>query len=92
MSDPQLLAIEGIVRNAIKAGNDVHQIRSEYGTLFPIAILDKALTNVKAKLDKNYHLVDPQIIAREGLIGEKFRWYGGPHELSERWEFAKQQL
>ncbi len=92
MSDPQLLAIEGIVRNAIKAGNDVHQIRSEYGTLFPLDILDKALTNVKAKLDKNYHLVDPQIIAREGLIGEKFRWYGGPHELSERWEFAKQQL
>ena len=92
MSDPQLLAIEEIVRNAIKAGNDVHKIRNDYGSLFPIAILDKALTNVKAKLDKNYHLVDPQIIAREGLIGEKFRWYGGPHELSERWEFAKQQL
>ena len=92
MSDPQLLAIEEIVRNAIKAGNDVHKIRNDYGALFPIAILDKALTNVKAKLDKNYHLVDPQIIAREGLIGEKFRWYGGPHELSERWEFAKQQL
>ena len=92
MSDPQLLAIEEIVRNAIKAGNDVHKIRNEYGSLFPIAILDKALTNVKAKLDKNYHLVDPQIIAREGLIGEKFRWYGGPHELSERWEFAKLQL
>ena len=92
MSDPQLVAIEGIVRNAIKAGNDVHKIRNDYGSLFPIAILDKALTNVKAKLDKNYHLVDPQIIAREGLIGEKFRWYGGPHELSERWEFAKQQL
>jgi len=92
VSDPQLLAIEEIVRNAIKAGNDVHKIRNDYGALFPIAILDKALTNVKAKLDKNYHLVDPQIIAREGLIGEKFRWYGGPHELSERWEFAKQQL
>ncbi len=92
MSDPQLLAIEEIVRNAIKAGNDVHKIRNDYGSLFPIAILDKALTNVKKKLDKNYHLVDPQIIAREGLIGEKFRWYGGPHELSERWEFAKQQL
>jgi hypothetical protein len=92
LSDPQLLAIEEIVRNAIKAGNDVHKIRNDYGSLFPIAILDKALTNVKAKLDKNYHLVDPQIIAREGLIGEKFRWYGGPHELSERWEFAKQQL
>jgi hypothetical protein len=92
VSDPQLLAIEEIVRNAIKAGNDVHKIRNDYGSLFPIAILDKALTNVKAKLDKNYHLVDPQIIAREGLIGEKFRWYGGPHELSERWEFAKQQL
>jgi hypothetical protein len=92
VSDPQLLAIEDIVRNAIKAGNDVHKIRNDYGSLFPIAILDKALTNVKAKLDKNYHLVDPQIIAREGLIGEKFRWYGGPHELSERWEFAKQQL
>ena len=87
-----MLAIEEIVRNAIKAGNDVHKIRNEYGSLFPIAILDKALTNVKAKLDKNYHLVDPQIIAREGLIGEKFRWYGGPHELSERWEFAKLQL
>lgn len=92
MSDPQLLAIEEIVRNAIKAGNDVHKIRNDYGSLFPVAILDTALTNVKAKLDKNYHLVDPQIIAREGLIGEKFRWYGGPHELSERWEFAKQQL
>ena len=92
MSDPQLLAIEEIVRNAIKAGNDVHKIRNDYGSLFPIAILDRALTNVKAKLDKNYHLVDPQIIAREGLIGEKFRWYGGPHELSERWEFAKLQL
>ena len=92
MSDPQLLAIEEIVRNAIKAGNDVHKIRNDYGSLFSIAILDKALTNVKAKLDKNYHLVDPQVIAREGLIGEKFRWYGGPHELSERWEFAKLQL
>jgi len=92
LSDPQLLAIEEIVRNAIKAGNDVHKIRNDYGSLFPITILDKALTNVKAKLDKNYHLVDPQVIAREGLIGEKFRWYGGPHELSERWEFAKLQL
>ena len=92
MSDPQLLAIEEIVRNAIKAGNDVHKIRNDYGSLFSLAILDKALTNVKAKLDKNYHLVDPQVIKREGLIGEKFRWYGGPHELSERWEFAKQQL
>jgi len=92
LSDPQLLAIEEIVRNAIKAGNDVHKIRNDYGSLFPVNILDKALTNVKAKLDKNYHLVDPQIIAREGLIGEKFRWYGGPHELSERWEFAKEQL
>lgn len=92
MSDPQLLAIEEIVRNAIKAGNDVHKIRNDYGSLFPVAILDRALTNVKAKLDKNYHLVDPQIIAREGSIDEKFRWYGGPHELSERWEFAKLQL
>lgn len=92
MSDPQLLQIEGIVRNAIKSGHDVHWIRAEYAQLFPVAILDKALTNVKATLDKNYHLVDPQVIAREGLIGEKFRWYGGPHEQSERWEFAKQQL
>ena len=92
LSDPQLVAIEEIVRNAIKAGNDVHKIRNDYGSLFPIAILDRALTNVKAKLDKNYHLVDPQVIKREGIIGEKFRWYGGPHELSERWEFAKLQL
>jgi hypothetical protein len=92
LSDPQLLQIEGIVRNAIKSGHDVHWIRAEYAQLFPVAILDKALTNVKATLDKNYHLVDPQVIAREGLIGEKFRWYGGPHEQSERWEFAKQQL
>lgn len=92
MSDPQLRQIEGIVRNAIKSGHDVHWIRHEYGQLFPLAILDKALTNVKATLDKNYHLVDPQVIAREGLIGEKFRWYGGPHEQSERWEFARQQL
>ena len=92
MSDPHLLAIEEIVRNAIKAGNDVHKIRNNYGSVFPIAILDKALTNVKVQLDKNYHLVDPQVIKREGLIGEKFRWYSGPHELSERWEFAKQQL
>jgi hypothetical protein len=92
LSDPQLLQIEGIVRNAIKSGHDVHWIRHEYGQLFPLAILDKALTNVKATLDKNYHLVDPQVIAREGLIGEKFRWYGGPHEQSERWEFAKQEL
>ena len=92
MSDPQLLQIEGIVRNAIKSGHDVHWIRAEYAQLFPVAILDKALTNVKATLDKNYHLVDPQVIARVTLIGEKFRWYGGPHEQSERWEFAKQQL
>lgn len=92
MSDRQLLAIEEIVRNSIKAGNDVHKIRNEYGSLFDLTILDKALTNVKAKLDKNYHLVDPQIVAREGLIGETFRWYGGPHELSERWKFAQEQL
>ena len=92
LSDSQLNAIESIVRNAIKAGNDVHKIRQEYGSLFNIDILDKALTNVKNQLDKNYHLVDPQVIAREVLIGEKFRWYGGPHELSERWEFAKAQL
>ena len=90
--DSQLSAIEGIVRNAIKAGNDVHKIRQDYGSLFNISILDKALTNVKNQLDKNYHLVDPLVIAREELIGEKFRWYTGPHQLSERWEFAKAQL
>jgi hypothetical protein len=90
MSDSQLLAIEEIIRNAVKAGNDFHKIRTEFGALFPHDILDKALTKAKADLDKNYHLVDPLAIARE--IAESYKWYGGPHELSERWEFAKNQL
>ena len=92
MSDSLLIKIEEIVRNAIKAGKDVHKIRSEYGELFSIELLDKAISNVKKKMDKIYHLVDPKVIARQGLIGEKFRWYGGPHELSERWAFAEKKL
>jgi hypothetical protein len=90
MSDSQLLAIEEIIRNAVKAGNDFHKIRTEFGALFPKDILDKALIKAKAKLDENYHLVDPMAIARP--IDESYKWYGGPHELSERWEFAKNQL
>ena len=90
MSDSQLLAIEEIIRNAVKAGNDFHKIRTEFGALFPKDILDKALIKAKAKLDENYHLVDPMAIARNP--GESYKWYGGPHELSERWEFAKSQL
>jgi hypothetical protein len=90
MTDSHLIAIEKMIRNAIKAGDDIHKIRSEFGALFPLDILDKALANAKAKLDKNYHLVDPQVIAR--VVAETFRWYGGPHDLSERWEFARDQL
>lgn len=90
MSDSQLLAIEEIIRNAVKAGNDFHKIRADFGQLFSPEILDKALIKAKAYLDKNYHLVDPRVIKRE--INEAYKWYGGPHELSERWEFAKSQL
>jgi hypothetical protein len=92
VSDPQLLAIEEIVRNAIKAGNDVRKIRQEYGPLFGVDILDKAIMKAKAKMDKVSTLIDPHVIKRQALIGEKFKWYGGPHEQSERWEFAKQKL
>lgn len=92
MSQTILAKIEEIVRNAIKAGNDVHKIRSEFGELFSQELLDKALLNAKIKMDKIYHLVDPQVIARQGLLEEKYKWYGGPHELSERWNFARQQL
>ena len=90
MSDSQLVFIEEIIRNAVKAGNDFHKIRNEFALHFPQDILDKALAKAKANLDKNYHLVDPLAIARE--IGESYKWYGGPHELSERWEFAKGKL
>ena len=90
MSDSQLVFIEEIIRNAVKAGNDFHKIRNEFALHFPQDILDKALAKAKANLDKNYHLVDPLAIARE--IAESYKWYGGPHELSERWEFAKGKL
>ena len=92
LSDPHFIAIEQIVRDAIKAGNDVRKIRQDFGPLFGIEVLDKAITNAKAKMDTISVLIDPHVIKRQLLIGEKFKWYGGPHEKSERWEFAKQQL
>jgi hypothetical protein len=90
--DSQLSSIEKIVRNAIKAGNDIHSIRHEYGPLFGVEILDLAIANEIARLKKNYDLVDPRVIARGERLVEKFRWYGGPHEHSERWIFAKDML
>lgn len=90
MSDSQLEKIEEIVRDAVKAGKDFHKIRESYLDFFPQDILDKALTRVKIKLDKNYHLVDPKVIARQ--VAQTYQWYGGPHELSVYWQFAEAQL
>jgi len=81
-----------MVRDAIKAGNDVRKIRDLFGPVVGIEILDKAIMSAKAKMDKISTLIDPHVIKRQQLIGEKFKWYGGPHERSERWEFAKNQL
>ena len=92
MSDQHFIAIEQLVRDAIKAGNDVRKIRDTYGPVVGIEVLDKAIVSAKAKMDKVSTLIDPHVIKRQQLISEKFKWYGGPHERSERWEFAKNQL
>ena len=90
MSDPQLIAIDKFIRNAVKAGDDFHKIREEFSAIWPQEMVDKALARAKTKLDKTYHLVDPQVIARQ--IDQTYQWYGGPHELSEYWKFAENQL
>jgi len=92
LSDQHFIAIEQLVRDAIKAGNDVRKIRDLYGAVVGLEILDKAIMSAKAKMDKISTLIDPYVIKRPPLTGEKFKWYGGPHERSERWEFAKHQL
>ena len=71
---------------------DIHTIRKEYAPIFGQSVLDKALLIAKQNMDRTYDLVDPRVIAREGVVNGKSRWYGGPHEHSDRWKFAKEQL
>ena len=92
MSIGMLEKYEDIVQNAIKAGKDVHTIKEEFSGVLEEGLLDRAIVNVKKRLDKNYDLVDPYVIARDKYRSQKYRWYGGPTAMSTRWEFARQRL
>ena len=90
--DKQLDTVLHIVRNAIKSGWDVYKIRQEYGPFLGLQIVDKAIIIIKAAIDTPFTLDDPRVIIDGERKEDKFRWYSGPHEHSDRWFFAKSQL
>jgi hypothetical protein len=92
LTEMHLEKILNIVITHIKSGWDVNKIRKEFEPLFGLSIVDQALVIAKHRLDRTYTLDDPRVIIRQGDRKNTFKWYGGPHEHSERWLFAKSKL
>ncbi len=92
MDDFVVSSWETIVINAIKSGQGVRSIKSDYGALVSESVLDNAISNVRARLDTVYDLVDPYVIAAEKVREVGYRWYQGPTERSVRWHFAHERL
>jgi hypothetical protein len=93
MNDPRLLKIEKLVERAVQTGSDTRSIRLELVELFDSEVLiDLAISNYRSRRDHVYDLEDPYVITSDGKKSERSRWYAGPSENSNYWNFVKTRL